>query len=99
MVLRFHLNTICTCFLKRFVQRYTEFENYLDICAHAPDCIVGHYDIQGDSQCFSELSSYTGNMQLPYNSPGGYLVHVLFSQCVYFPINSPGRPSANPVNM
>ena len=34
-----------------------------------------------------------GNMQLPYNSPSGYLVHVLFSQCVYFPINGPGRPS------
>jgi len=26
--------------------------------------------------------SDTGNMQLPYNSPGGYLVQVLFSQCV-----------------
>ena len=35
-------------------------------------------------------------MQLPYNSPGGYLVHVLFSQCVYFPINGPGRPSGKP---
>jgi len=40
--------------------------------------------------------SDTGNMQLPYNSPGGYLVHVLFSQCVYFPINGPGRPSGKP---
>ena len=37
--------------------------NYLDICAHTPDCILRHYmtcnvkshcDIQGDSQCFSE---------------------------------------------
>jgi len=26
--------------LTRYVQRYTEFENYLDICAHVPDCIV-----------------------------------------------------------
>jgi len=30
--------------------------------------------------------SDTGNMQLPYDSPDGYLVHVLFSQCVHFPI-------------
>jgi len=35
-------------------------------------------------------------MQLPYNSPGGYLVHVLFSQCAYFPVNGPGRPSGKP---
>jgi len=35
-------------------------------------------------------------MQRPYNSPGGYLVHVLFSQCVYFPINGPGWPSGKP---
>ena len=57
MVLRFQLNTICTCSLeRRHVQRYTNFENYLDICGHAPDCIVRHYDIQGDSQCFSEQS-------------------------------------------
>jgi len=40
MVLRFQLNTICTCSLTRYVQRYTEFKNYLDICAHAADCIV-----------------------------------------------------------
>jgi len=40
--------------------------------------------------------SDAGNMQLPYNSPGGYLVHVLFSQCVYFPINGPGRSSGKP---
>jgi len=40
MVLRFQLNTICTSSLTQYVQRYTEFENYLDICAHAPDCIV-----------------------------------------------------------
>jgi len=46
MVLRFQLNTICTCSLTRYVQRYIEFENYLDICAHAPDCIVRHYDTQ-----------------------------------------------------
>ena len=60
MVLR--LNTIYTCSLTRYVQRYTEFENYLDICAHASDCIVrrydiqckSHYDIQGDSQYFRE---------------------------------------------
>jgi len=37
--------------------------------------------------------SDAGNMQLPYNCPGDYLVHVLFSQCVYFPINGPGRLS------
>ena len=37
--------------------------------------------------------SDTGNMQLPYNSLGSYLIHVLFSQCVYFPINGPGWPS------
>jgi len=33
MVLRFQLNTICTCSLTLYVQLYTEFENYLDICA------------------------------------------------------------------
>jgi len=27
---------------------------------------------------------------------GGYLVHVLFSQFVFFPINGPGRISENP---
>jgi len=58
--------------------------------------VKSHYDIQGDSQCFSESSSDTGNMQLPHNSPGGYLVHVLFSQCVYFAISGPGRPSGKP---
>jgi len=40
MVLRFQLNTIFTYSLTRYVQRYTKFENYLDICAHAPDSIV-----------------------------------------------------------
>jgi len=35
-------------------------------------------------------------MQLPYNSRGSYLVDVLFSQCVYFPINDPGRLSGKP---
>jgi len=35
-------------------------------------------------------------MQLPYNSPGGWLVHVLYSQCVYFPINGPGWPFGKP---
>ena len=39
------------------------------------------------------ICSDTGNIQLPYNSPGGYLVHGIFSQCVYFLINGPGRPS------
>jgi len=29
-------------------------------------------------------SSDTGNMQRPYNSPGVYLVHVFFSQFVFF---------------
>jgi len=49
-----------------------------------------------DFVCMCSCSD-TGNMQLPYNSPGGYLVHVLFSQwCVYFPINGPGRPSRTP---
>jgi len=36
--------------------------------------------------------SGTGNMQLPYNSPDGCLVHVLFSQCVYFPTALGGLP-------
>ena len=40
--------------------------------------------------------SDTGNMQLPYNSPGGYLVHVLFFQIVFFQINGPRRTSGNP---
>ena len=34
--------------------------------------------------------SDTGNMQLPYNSPGGYLVHVLFSQIVFFQLTAQG---------
>jgi len=38
--------------------------------------------------CMSSCSD-TGNMQLLYNSLGSYLVHVLFSQFVFFPINSP----------
>jgi len=46
MVLIFQLNTICTCSLTRYIQRYAEFENVLYICAHAPDCIVRHYYIQ-----------------------------------------------------
>jgi len=46
MALICQLNTICTCSPTRYVQRYTEIENYLDICAHAPDCIVRNYDIQ-----------------------------------------------------
>ena len=29
-------------------------------------------------------------MQLPYNSPGGYLVHVLFSQIVFFQLTAQG---------
>jgi len=45
-LLRFQLNTICTCSLTRYIQRYPEFEKYLDICSHAPDCIVRHYDMQ-----------------------------------------------------
>jgi len=48
-----------------------------------------------DFVCMCSCSD-TSNMQLPYNSPGGYLVHVLFPQCVYFPINGPGRPSGKP---
>jgi len=30
MMLRFQLNAICTCSLTRYVQRYTEFEYYLE---------------------------------------------------------------------
>jgi len=45
---------------------------------------------RAQAQRFKDWScSDTGNMQLPYNRPGGYLVHVLFSQCVSFPINRP----------
>jgi len=40
--------------------------------------------------------SDTGNMQLPYYSQGPYLIHVLFSQFVFFPINGPGRTSGKP---
>jgi len=40
--------------------------------------------------------SDTGNMQLPYYSPGAYLIHVLFSQFVFFPINGSGRTSGKP---
>ena len=49
----------------------------------------------GGFVCMCSCSD-TGNMQLPYNSPGGYLVHVLFSQFVFFPIHSPGRTSGKP---
>jgi len=44
MVLIFQLIFICS--LTRYVQSYTEFENYLEICAYAADCIVRHYDIK-----------------------------------------------------
>jgi len=37
--------------------------------------------------------SDTCNTQLPYNRPGGYFFHVLFSQFVFFPIYGPGRIS------
>jgi len=40
--------------------------------------------------------SDTGNMQLSYYSRGAYLVHVLFSQFVFFPINGPGQTSGKP---
>jgi len=55
-------------------------------------------DIEGPLHLkpLEQNKSDTGNMQLPYNSPGGYLVHVLFSQHVYFPINGPGRTSGKP---
>jgi len=84
MVLRFQLNTICTCSLTRYVQRYTEFENYSDICAHAPDCIVRqiwiiHNLLCMDFVCMCSCSD-TGNTHMPYNSPGVYLVHILSSQ-------------------
>jgi len=32
--------------------------------------------------------SDTGNVQLPYNSPGGYLVHALFFQFVFFQLTA-----------
>ena len=60
MVLRFQLNTITTVYLHLFLYTvcptFTEFENYVDICAHAPDCrlcaimtynVKSHYDIRG----------------------------------------------------
>jgi len=53
--------------------------------------VKSHYDIQVIHNALVNKVQ-AGNMQLPYNSPDGYLVHVLFSQCVYFPINGPGRP-------
>ena len=40
--------------------------------------------------------SDTGNMQLPYNSSGGYLAHVLFSHFLFFPINGPERTFGKP---
>ena len=46
--------------------------------------------------CVMCSCSDTGNAQLSYNSPGGYLIHVLFSQFVFFPINGPGRISRKP---
>ena len=39
----------------------------------------------------------TGNMQLPYNSPGGYLIHVLFSQFVFFQLTAQGGLLETPV--
>jgi len=39
--------------------------------------------------CVMCSCSDTGNMQLSYNSPGGYLVQVLFSQFVFFPMDGP----------
>ena len=47
-------------------------------------------------QPLEQNESGTGNMQLPYYSQGPYLIHVLFSQFVFFPINGPGRTSGKP---
>ena len=68
-------------------------ENFF-IAAHITFSIA----IEGPLQLkpLEQNESDAGNMQLPYNSPGGYLVHILFSQCVYFPINGLGQPSGKP---
>jgi len=47
-------------------------------------------------QPLEQNESGTGNMQLPDNSPGVYVVHVLFSQFVFFSINGPGGLPDNP---
>jgi len=48
------------------------------------------------TDALEQNESDTGNMQLPLNSPGSSLVHVLFSQFVFFPINGTGLTSGKP---
>ena len=38
----------------------------------------------------------TGNMLVPYNSPGGYLVHILFPQFAFFRFTALGGLPENP---
>jgi len=85
-------NTICNCHLTPVVGK-------LFIAAQITSSIAieGPLYLKPPEQnvCMCSCSD-TGNMQLPYNSPGGYLVYVLFSQFVFFPINGPGRTSGKP---
>jgi len=40
--------------------------------------------------------SDTGNKQLPYNSPGDYLVHVLIPNLYFFQLTAQGGVPENP---
>jgi len=76
------LNTICSCHLTPVVGK---------LFYHSPItfsiAVEGPLHLKPLEQNLRMCScSGTGNMQLLYNSPGGYLVHVLFSQFVFFPI-------------
>jgi len=102
---------ICTCHLTRYVQRYTEFEYYLQLSLYTSGrqtffisvqtafsiAIEGPLHLKPLEQnvCMCSCSD-TGNTQLPYNNPGDCLFHVLFSQFVFCPINGPRRTCGKP---
>ena len=82
------LNTICSCHLTPVVGKLFFIPAQITFSI----AIEGPLHLKRPEQNESD----TGNMQLPYNIPGGYLVHVLFSQFVFFPINGPGWTSGKP---
>ena len=95
-------------FLSRYTVRLTLYWVWILFAGCHLTPVVGKHFYRGADHLFNSYwstphlkplqqnESDTGNMQLSYNSPGGYLVHVLFSQLFYFPINGSGRPSGKP---
>jgi len=91
MVLIFELNTTIPVFVPVILHGTADVipTELNTICSCHLTPVVGQ-------RFLSRPRSSSGNMQLPYNSPGGYLVHVLFSQFVFFSINGPGWTSGKP---